>query len=52
VKFAPLSVTVTVAPRAAEFGVSELNAGLTSTGAFTVNDCAALVPPLVVTVTL
>ena len=50
-KFVPLSVTVTVAPRAAEFGVNELNAGF-KTGAFTVNDCAALVPPLVVTATL
>ena len=52
VKFAPVRVTVTVAPRAAEFGESEARAGLADTGAVTVNDWDALVPAVVVMVTL
>jgi hypothetical protein len=52
VKLVPLSVTVTVLPRVAAFGVSDASVGLAGAGAFTVNDWAALLPALVVTVTL
>jgi hypothetical protein len=52
VKFVPVSVTVTVLPRVAEFGASDVNVGFAGAGTFTVKDCAALLPALVVTVTL
>ena len=52
VKFVPVSVTVTVAPRRAALGASEDSVGLGAGAALTVKDWAALVPPLVVTVTL
>ena len=52
VKLVPLSVTVAVPPRLAPSGVSYPSVGLAGTGAVTVNGCAALVPPLVPTVTL
>jgi hypothetical protein len=51
-KFVPTSVTATVAPRPPAFGAIELNVGFATTGAFTVNTCAPLVPVLVDTVTL
>jgi hypothetical protein len=45
-------MTFTVAPRVAAFGASELRVGFTGAGAETVKDWAALVPALVVTVTV
>jgi hypothetical protein len=52
VKFVPVSVTVTVEPRRAAFGETEVSVGFPTTGALTVNVCAPLFPLTVVTVTL
>ena len=51
-KLVPVSVTVTVAPRGAPLGASDVRVGFADTGAVTVNDCGALTPAPVETVTL
>ena len=48
----PVSVTMTVLPRVAALGESDVSVGLTGAGALTVKDWAALLPALVVTMTL
>jgi hypothetical protein len=51
-KFVPVNVTSTTFPATPKFGCTFVNVGCCADGACTVNVCALLVPPNVVTVTL
>ena len=50
-KFVPVSVTGTLCPCTPLFGLIEVSVGGVGGARFTVNGCAPLVPPEVVTVT-